>query len=240
MPSFCVLSRRRAGDPRRAVVRILITVCALASFHSLAHAQSPDTVTLRLPNDAVYQSRVGPDSAVIFRHGTHVALASQRCTACHPQRFRILSPTLRITHAEMDAGRSCGGCHDGEHAFDTKSATSCALCHVGRVTAAAAVGGAPSAPSGTPAFRGPKPITYRPGEVSPGSVTFLHATHAKSGCTACHPRLFAMKTTPAGAQAKPIGDMHAETACGACHDGKKTFAVDDERSCAKCHRESAR
>lgn len=240
MPTPRVLPRHRAGDPRRAALGTLVALVLLASLPALAHAQAPDTVALRLPDDAVYQSRVGADSAVIFRHGTHVALASQRCTACHPQRFRILSPTLRITHAEMDAGRSCGGCHDGEHAFDTKAATSCALCHVGRVTAAAAVRGASPVAAGSPAYRGPKPITYSPGEVSPGTVTFLHATHAKGGCTTCHPRLFAMKTTPAGTQAKPKGDMHAETACGACHDGKKTFAVDDERSCAKCHRESAR
>lgn len=234
------LSRHRVGDPRRAALQASIAVLAFVVWCSPAAAATPDSLALRLPPDAVFQRVVGPDSAVVFRHGTHVPLASERCTACHPQLFRILTPTFSVTHADMNAGRSCGACHDGEHAFGTRASESCAVCHVGRATAAAAATRTPATPAGTPAYRGPKPITYSQGEVSPGSVTFQHATHARGACSQCHPKLFAMKTTPAGTNAKPRGDLHEVTGCGACHDSKKSFGVEDEQACAKCHREGGR
>jgi c(7)-type cytochrome triheme protein len=240
MPSFGSFARHPVGDPHRPASSLRIALLALVVFSAPTQAQPLDTLALRLPPDAVFDSRVGRDSAVVFRHTTHVELASGRCTVCHPKPFRILSPTLRLTHGEMNARRSCGVCHDGEHAFDTMDPQACVLCHVGRAPAAATVRAATTARSGTPAYRGPKPITYRSGEVSPGTVTFRHATHTNGGCTNCHPRLFTMKTMPAGANTEPKGDMHAESACGACHDGKKSFAVDDERSCVRCHQGSAR
>lgn len=236
MHSPRVTPRHRDGDPRRTALHGIIAVVVLASLVSRAHAAAPDTLALRLPDDAVYQHTVGEDSAVVFRHSTHVPLASQRCTACHPRLFRILAPTTAITHAQMNAGQSCGACHDGEHAFSVKSAESCAACHVGRTPVASAAGSAPVARAGSAAFKGPKPIRYTQGEVSPGPVTFDHASHAKGGCTQCHPRLFAMKAS----SPKPRGDMHEVTACGSCHDGKHSFGVEDDKSCTRCHKEGAR
>jgi c(7)-type cytochrome triheme protein len=67
-------------------------------------------------------------------------------------------------------------------------------------------------------------------------VTFDHATHVKGECSVCHPRLFPMKSSAA----KPRDGMHEETACGACHDGKKSFGVEDDKSCFRCHKGDAR
>jgi c(7)-type cytochrome triheme protein len=75
---------------------------------------------------------------------------------------------------------------------------------------------------------------------SPGQVTFNHSTHVddtKPACTTCHPRLFSILND--GAPAPRAAIVHARMEkgeqCGACHDGKKAFAIEDD--CAGCHQE---
>jgi c(7)-type cytochrome triheme protein len=185
----------------------------------------PAPPALKLPANVAYELVVGPDRAVVFSHETHFALAGNRCTACHPQTFRILSPTKHITHREMDAGGSCGTCHDGRQAFGVRDSLACTSCHTGRRAVGAAAG------TGTRVVsRGPAPITYARSKASPGAVTFRHATHveAKLACASCHPGPFAMK-----AGEPPAAPLH--DACGTCHDGAKAFAVQDADSCARCH-----
>jgi c(7)-type cytochrome triheme protein len=43
----------------------------------------------------------------------------------------MLRPQRRATHQEMDAGRSCGACHDGKRAFATSDGERCEGCHTG-------------------------------------------------------------------------------------------------------------
>jgi c(7)-type cytochrome triheme protein len=224
----------RGASRGRALVHSLVVVVLGLVVAVPALAGDPQPPALRLPPDAVYDRVVGPDSAVVFRHGTHVALASNRCTECHTRLFRILGPTVRISHADMNAGRSCGGCHDGRHAFGVHDKASCGSCHTGRPSADVASTPDSARRAGGPAgFRGPAPIVYAASEVSPGTVTFRHATHAKGDCSVCHPKLFAMKSSAA----KPRDGMHEATACGACHDGKHAFSVENEASCERCHQE---
>ena len=65
-----------------------------------------------------------------------------------------------------------------------------------------------------------------------GKVIFDGKAHAATGlkCADCHskPKLFEMKKAPL-----KMDDMKDGKSCGACHDGKKTFAVSD---CTKCHK----
>jgi c(7)-type cytochrome triheme protein len=192
---------------------------------------------VRLPADVVYDRMVGPDSAVVFSHQIHFALAGNRCTGCHPGLFRILAPTPSPTHREMNAGGSCGTCHDGRQAFGVIDRKSCTSCHVGRPTPERAGRDTLSAnPGGPPRARGPKPISYARGESSPGGVTFRHATHLReaTACTRCHPKPFAMKSSPP----RPAGGMHESAACGSCHDGTTAFATGDPNACARCHVET--
>jgi len=192
-------------------------------------------IELKLPADVVYGRTVGADSAVTFRHGTHVAFAGNRCTGCHPRPFRILTPTLRITHREMNAGGSCGACHNGQQAFGVRDRQSCIACHSGmpaaRLAAKDSVLGR-AAEASSPGL--PGPIGYPRGDASPGQVTFKHPTHLgdKSACATCHPKPFAMKR-PAGHRL--AGAMHEPSACGMCHDGAKAFGVEDPETCARCH-----
>jgi c(7)-type cytochrome triheme protein len=73
---------------------------------------------------------------------------------------------------------------------------------------------------------------------SPGQVFFNHASHvdaAKPQCTTCHPKDFKiLKSSPSRA---PITheDMEKGRLCGSCHDGKKSFGLQDD--CTMCHRE---
>lgn len=220
----------RQGRIAAAILLMLIASAALARAATPGAAQ---VVDLKLPPDLLYERVVGPDSAVVFRHTTHVDYEGNRCTSCHSKLFKLLTPTRQATHGEMDARGSCGACHDGKHAFDTRARESCPSCHAGRKALAAA---APGAPGQAPAaFKGPPPIVYKPTEQSPGVVTFRHETHlGKAGkCSSCHPKPFAMKS----AGARPDGAMHEGSACGMCHDGRGSFGTEDDKACGKCHAE---
>lgn len=222
--------RSRGSVRARALVRATgVAVLVLASRGAIASERAQ--LELRLPPDAVYQRVVGPDSAVVFRHGTHIALFRDRCVACHPRLFRILAPTTRLSHVEMNAGRSCGACHDGVRAFGVRDPRSCPACHVGRSAIAARAPRPGAADAAAPAVRGPGPITYAASPASPGPVTFQHSTHARRGCAACHPGRFAMASNTSRARE----DMHEYGTCGGCHDGKRAFAVNDPESCGRCH-----
>jgi c(7)-type cytochrome triheme protein len=69
-------------------------------------------------------------------------------------------------------------------------------------------------------------------DASPGTVTFRHETHlgGTRTCTSCHPKPFAMT-----AARRPAGGMHQADACGSCHDGKRSFAVESADACGRCH-----
>ena len=70
-------------------------------------------------------------------------------------------------------------------------------------------------------------ITFR---IQPtGDVIFVHAPHTnKLLCGACHPRLF----KPGRNRTVSMAEMERGKSCGACHKGKKAFALAD---CARCH-----
>jgi c(7)-type cytochrome triheme protein len=97
---------------------------ALASGFVAAVEQGPE---LRLPADITYDRAEESPGPVVFSHALHVPLADGRCVECHPAPFRILRPTGGFTHEEMNAGRQCGMCHDGEKA--TGMQEDCAHCH---------------------------------------------------------------------------------------------------------------
>jgi c(7)-type cytochrome triheme protein len=71
---------------------------------------------------------------------------------------------------------------------------------------------------------------------SPGQVIFNHETHvdsSKPACTNCHPKEFRILKADAGTRTIRHSDMEKGRQCGACHDGKKAFALTDD--CTACH-----
>jgi c(7)-type cytochrome triheme protein len=74
---------------------------------------------------------------------------------------------------------------------------------------------------------------------SPGPVTFDHRSHIdekRPACTGCHPALFRILRSGPRAGEPPMSHeaMDKGRQCGACHDGKAAFGLDE---CALCHRE---
>jgi c(7)-type cytochrome triheme protein len=84
----------------------------------------------------------------------------------------------------------------------------------------------------------PRPFTFAQMGDSPGPVTFNHESHVDEhapNCTSCHPKLFKILKTGETVDGKAITHdaMNQGRACGACHNGKKSFGFDD---CTICHR----
>ena len=225
----------RAGPARALWLgALLIAVTALGGPPAAAAPTSRDTlrrapIELRLPADIIYARAPGDTGAVVFRHGTHVALEGDRCTGCHPRPFTMLRRGPVPRHAAMDAGGSCGSCHDGRRAFGVRDSVACRTCHAGVARDAAASGA--RAASGAP--RVPAPHVFPRGGDSPGPVTFRHDRHLRGakGCADCHPKPFRM------AAAAPLraGGMHEAAGCGACHDGRRAFDAADPEACGRCH-----
>jgi c(7)-type cytochrome triheme protein len=82
---------------------------------------------IRLPRDIVYAKAKDSPGPVVFSHETHVAIADNKCTGCHPAPFKMLKPVGRMVHDDMNAGRSCGVCHDGKTATGVQD--DCEHCH---------------------------------------------------------------------------------------------------------------
>jgi c(7)-type cytochrome triheme protein len=112
----------------RLTSRKALAIGLLAGLAAVASGALP-----KLPQDRVLPQ--GPDSpgVVTFSHRSHLDEKRPDCTVCHPKVFTILAsskpPVAKAgeRHAEMEQGRSCGACHDGNraHALDD-----CAACHV--------------------------------------------------------------------------------------------------------------
>ncbi len=70
----------------------------------------------------------GDQGKVVFDGKTH-ADKGLKCNDCHTKIFPMKKGTMKMTMADMDAGKECGTCHNGEKAFATKDKASCGKCH---------------------------------------------------------------------------------------------------------------
>jgi c(7)-type cytochrome triheme protein len=62
---------------------------------------------------------------VLFSHENHTSLFG--CDSCHPDLFQAERGKNQATMTEMEEGKSCGACHDGNTAFGVAEA--CDSCH---------------------------------------------------------------------------------------------------------------
>lgn len=67
----------------------------------------------------------------IFPHWVH--RIRYACSACHPEPFAMEAGAAPVTMEQIQAGRSCGACHDGVTAFGVLE---CNRCHSGAENAA--------------------------------------------------------------------------------------------------------
>jgi c(7)-type cytochrome triheme protein len=67
---------------------------------------------------------------VTFSHEKHAA-KNPKCTDCHTKVFKMTKGQRSAPKmADMNAGQSCGTCHDGKTAFGVKEQATCNKCHV--------------------------------------------------------------------------------------------------------------
>ena len=52
-----------------------------------------------------------------------------KCNDCHTKIFKMKKGSDKITMADMNAGKNCGTCHNGEKAFKSSDPANCAKCH---------------------------------------------------------------------------------------------------------------
>jgi c(7)-type cytochrome triheme protein len=69
----------------------------------------------------------GVAGKVIFDGKVH-ADKGLKCNDCHTKIFPM-KKGAQITMAEMNAGKNCGICHNGEKAFKSAEQANCGKCH---------------------------------------------------------------------------------------------------------------
>lgn len=68
-----------------------------------------------------------------------------------------------------------------------------------------------------------------------GKVVFNGTSHSEAGywCSNCHTEIFSIN--PPERIKISLGDHVPGRLCGVCHNGAKTFSVDDKKTCGRCH-----
>ena len=65
--------------------------------------------------------------SVTFPHSVHIEMSD--CRECHPDRYQAKrgAKENKATMKEMESGKSCGACHNGDEAFGVTE--NCESCH---------------------------------------------------------------------------------------------------------------
>ena len=69
----------------------------------------------------------GTNGKVIFDGKIH-ADKGLKCSDCHPKIFPMKKGS-GFKMADLNAGKACGTCHNGEKAFKTSDNANCSKCH---------------------------------------------------------------------------------------------------------------
>lgn len=69
----------------------------------------------------------GGAGPVIFDGKDH-RIRGSSCIECHPDIF-VMKGKIKITMADIYAGKYCGACHNGTGGFDAKKQDNCKQCH---------------------------------------------------------------------------------------------------------------
>jgi c(7)-type cytochrome triheme protein len=143
---------------------------------------------------------------VPFSHNIHTSLF--KCGDCHTKLFGTFRSKTKVSMKEMEAGKSCGACHNDKGTKKAFALTACTKCHP------------------------VKEITFI--EKDAGNVLFSHKNHTGLyACGECHTKLFGTTRSKTKVSMKA---MEAGKSCGACHDGKTAFSVATDKDCDKCHK----
>ncbi|HIJ60373.1 MAG TPA: hypothetical protein HPP56_07170 [Nitrospirae bacterium] len=152
----------------------------------------------------------GPSEAIMIGRGNtevafnHSTHSLMVCGDCHTKLFLMKKGSTKISLADHSSDKACYACHNGKKAFSSQD---CNKCH-SKLTI-------------------PTQVVMGKGD---SSVKFNHEGHSKkASCGECHDKLFLAKK---GANKITFSDHHTNKACYSCHNGKKSFAVEN---CTACH-----
>jgi len=103
---------------------VRLTVSVLALFMVVAMASN----VFAIASGKTVEYASASTGKVIFDGKSH-ADAGAKCTDCHTKIFQMKKGTTKITMADMNAGKNCGVCHNGEKAFKSSDTANCGKCH---------------------------------------------------------------------------------------------------------------
>jgi c(7)-type cytochrome triheme protein len=105
------------------IMTIILAILVSVVFIGGAMAVPPGK-TLEFP---------GGDKGKVVFDGKEHAEKGSKCNACHPAIFPMKGPgkegAAKITMADINAGKYCGTCHNGEKAFKSSDEANCGKCH---------------------------------------------------------------------------------------------------------------
>ncbi len=85
-----------------------------------------------IPEDITLEDKEEVNPA-IFSHKLHIAREKIRCTECHPNVFLMKvnrdADKTTWTMEQMEQGKYCGACHNGDRAFGVADDDFCDMCH---------------------------------------------------------------------------------------------------------------
>jgi c(7)-type cytochrome triheme protein len=96
---------------------LLVALILAVAFVSVAFA---------VPSGKTLEFKDGAMGKVEFSGKIH-ADKGFKCNDCHTKIFPMKKTELKMS--EMNAGKECGTCHNGEKAFSTKDPANCSKCH---------------------------------------------------------------------------------------------------------------
>lgn len=82
---------------------------------------------LAVPPGKTVDFEGGALGKVVFDGKAH-ADKGLKCNDCHTKIFQMKKGE-KIKMADMNAGKNCGTCHNGEKAFKSSDPANCAKCH---------------------------------------------------------------------------------------------------------------
>jgi len=100
------------------VVEVLTVIIAVGMFVGSAMAVPPGKT-------ADWSTSAGK---VIFDGKVH-ADKGLKCSDCHVKIFKMKKGSTVMTMADINKGKFCGECHNGQKAFKSDDPANCSRCH---------------------------------------------------------------------------------------------------------------
>jgi c(7)-type cytochrome triheme protein len=107
----------KGGEEMRIIISVLTIMIAVMFVGS----------AMAVPPGKTVDYEGGGMGKVVFDGKAH-ADKGLKCNDCHTKIFKMKKGD-KITMADMNAGKNCGTCHNGEKAFKSSDHANCAKCH---------------------------------------------------------------------------------------------------------------